>query len=85
MMLRTVEERPEPTIRPNPSRCSPTKALPTPPRTLASSPANDVSEALVHTVEYDYVQVMVLPDAASVLALISTQFEGYNNVAYTYG
>ena len=46
---------------------------------LRSPQSNGVSEAFVHTLKRDYVQVTPLPDAASALALIGTWFEDYND------
>ena len=46
---------------------------------LRSPQSNGVSEAFVHTLKRDYVQVAPLPDAASALALLSTWFEDYND------
>ncbi len=46
---------------------------------LRSPQSNGVSEAFVHTLKRDYVQVTPLPDAASALGLISTWFDDYND------
>lgn len=46
---------------------------------LRSPQSNGVSEAFIQTLKRDYVQVTPLPDAASVLALISTWFDEYND------
>lgn len=45
---------------------------------LRSPQSNGISEAFVHTLKRDYVQVTPLPDAASVLALIGAWFDDYN-------
>jgi putative transposase len=46
---------------------------------LRSPQSNGISEAFVHTLKRDYVQITPLPDAASALALISTWFDDYND------
>lgn len=46
---------------------------------LRSPQSNGISEAFVHTLKRDYVQVTSLPDAASALALIGAWFEDYND------
>ena len=46
---------------------------------VRSPQSNGVSEAFVATLKRDYVQVTPLPNAASVLALIATWFEDYND------
>ena len=46
---------------------------------VRSPQSNGVSEAFVHTLKRDYVQVTPLPDAASALALIGTWFADYND------
>jgi len=46
---------------------------------LRSPQSNGVSEAFVHTLKRDYVQVMPLPDARTVLGLIGTWFDDYND------
>jgi len=46
---------------------------------VRSPQSNGVSEAFVHTLKRDYVQVTPLPDAASALALIGTWFDDHNN------
>lgn len=46
---------------------------------LRSPQSNGVSEAFVHTLKRDYVQVTPLPDAASALALIGAWFDDYND------
>ena len=46
---------------------------------LRSPQSNGISEAFVHTLKRNYVQITPLPDAASVLALIGTWFEDYND------
>lgn len=45
---------------------------------VRSPQSNGVSEAFVHTLKRDYVQIAPLPDAASALALLPTRFEDYN-------
>ena len=45
---------------------------------VRSPQSNGVSEALVHTLKRDYVQITPLPDAASALSLIGTWFDDYN-------
>ena len=46
---------------------------------LRSPQSNGISEAFVHTLKRDYIQVTPLPDARTVLALIHTWFEDYND------
>ena len=46
---------------------------------VRSPQSNGVSEAFVHTLKRDYVQVMPLPDARTVLGLIGTWFDDYND------
>ncbi len=46
---------------------------------LRSPQSNGVSEAFVHTLKRDYVQITPLPDAASALALIGPWFHDYND------
>ena len=46
---------------------------------VRSPQSNGVSEAFVHTLKRDYVQVTPLPDAASALALLGTWFDDYND------
>ena len=46
---------------------------------LRSPQSNGISEAFVHTLKTDYVQITLLPDAASALALIGIWFEDYND------
>ena len=46
---------------------------------LRSPQSNGVSEAFVHTLKRDYVQVTPLPDALAALTLIGTWFEDYND------
>jgi putative transposase len=45
---------------------------------VRSPQSNGLSEAFVHTLKRDYVQVTPLPDAASALALIGTWFDNTN-------
>ena len=46
---------------------------------IRSPQSNGVSEAFVHTLKRDYVQVTPLPDARTALGLIGTWFDDYNN------
>ncbi len=46
---------------------------------IASPQSNGMSEAFVRTFKRDYVEVNPLPDAKTVLGLIGTWFEDYNN------
>lgn len=46
---------------------------------VRSPQSNGVSEAFVHTLKRDYVQVTPLPDTASALALIGTWFTNTNH------
>ena len=46
---------------------------------VRSPQSNGVSEAFVHTLKRDYVQVTPLPDAVSALALIGAWFADYND------
>ena len=47
--------------------------------TLVRSPqSNGVSEAFVHTLKRDYVQVTPVPNAVTALALLLTWFKDYN-------
>ena len=46
---------------------------------VKSPQSNGISEAFVKTLKRDYVQVMPLPDAATVLELIAGWFEDYND------
>ncbi len=46
---------------------------------VRSPQSNGVSEAFVHILKRDYVQITPLPDAASALALIGTWFDDYND------
>ena len=46
---------------------------------VRSPQSNGVSEAFVHTLKRDYVQITPLPDAASALALIDAWFNDYND------
>lgn len=46
---------------------------------LCSPQSNGISEAFVHTLKRDYVQITPLPDATSVLGLIGAWFDDYND------
>ena len=46
---------------------------------LRSPQSNGISEAFVHTLKRDYVQVTSLTDARSVLGLIGSWFDDYND------
>ena len=46
---------------------------------VRSPQSNGVSEAFVHTLKRDYVQVTPLPDARTVLGLIGAWFDDYND------
>ena len=46
---------------------------------VRSPQSNGISEAFVHTLKRDYVQITPLPDATSALALIGTWFDDYND------
>jgi putative transposase len=46
---------------------------------VKSPQSNGISEAFVHTLKRDYVQVSPLRDAVTALALIETWIEDYND------
>ena len=45
---------------------------------MRSPQSNGISEAFVHTLKRDYVQITPLPDAPTALGLIGAWFDDYN-------
>jgi transposase InsO family protein len=47
---------------------------------VGSGPSNGIAEAFVKTFKRDYARLSILPDAATIIALLPVWFEDYNEV-----